>query len=209
MALIECKDCKKQISSEAKSCLHCGCPMNSPDTGDLTGVKYLYDSFFGESDKISHRTDWFLIFHAGLFMAFLSAASVGENSMPIQLILNILGVVISYYWLMSGIRAWAILWQFGNYMKHEAIVGRDLYNMQVRIFTERKKINKRFYGWSKPSIVFSMIMPFLFLVSWIIVAVLFYNCQYCLWYILSIIFMLISPIIVSLIDKSTEKKFGV
>lgn len=28
MALLECKDCGKQVSSSAINCPHCGCPVN-------------------------------------------------------------------------------------------------------------------------------------------------------------------------------------
>lgn len=32
MALITCPDCKKQVSSNAKNCPNCGCPINTTIT---------------------------------------------------------------------------------------------------------------------------------------------------------------------------------
>lgn len=32
MALINCSDCEKQVSSSAKSCIHCGAPLKSGTT---------------------------------------------------------------------------------------------------------------------------------------------------------------------------------
>ena len=29
MALIKCKECGKEISDKATTCIHCGCPINS------------------------------------------------------------------------------------------------------------------------------------------------------------------------------------
>lgn len=31
MALITCPDCGKEVSDRAKSCIHCGCPLEKPD----------------------------------------------------------------------------------------------------------------------------------------------------------------------------------
>ena len=36
MALIKCPDCGKSVSSNAKSCLHCGCPIKSTSSLDMT-----------------------------------------------------------------------------------------------------------------------------------------------------------------------------
>ena len=30
MAMIDCRECEKQISSRAKTCPHCGCPNEHP-----------------------------------------------------------------------------------------------------------------------------------------------------------------------------------
>lgn len=35
MALISCKECKKEVSSAAQSCPHCGCPLPSLNETDL------------------------------------------------------------------------------------------------------------------------------------------------------------------------------
>src|ERR1700722_1832695 len=38
MALIKCKDCKKEISSAAKACPHCGKPVPHINPGDVVKV---------------------------------------------------------------------------------------------------------------------------------------------------------------------------
>ena len=47
--------------------------LTEPIKSDSKGVEYIYDSYFQQSNNISHRTDWFLIFHAILFEAFFAA----------------------------------------------------------------------------------------------------------------------------------------
>ena len=149
----------------------------TPIPGEVTGVKYIYDSYFQESDNISHRTDWFLIFHAILFEAFFAAkehCNMASDGIflpfnGVELIINVLGIVISFYWFMTGIRTWKILWKFGGYMRENKAVGDDVADTHNMIYSHREVKKMNFHGWSKPSIVFLIIIPLLFILSWLLI----------------------------------------
>lgn len=154
-----------------------------PEPHDIKGVKYIYDSYFQESDNISHRTDWFLIFHAILFEALFAAKEhcykLSEGiTLPfncVQLIINFLGIAISFYWCMTGIRTWKILWKFGSYMRNKDAVGENLAATHNLIYSNREVTKEKFYPWAKPSIVFLIVIPLLFTIAWILIYLLCFN----------------------------------
>lgn len=39
MALIKCKECGKEISDKAKTCINCGCPLNEKISGGEVRIK--------------------------------------------------------------------------------------------------------------------------------------------------------------------------
>lgn len=47
MALIECKECKKQVSSDAKTCPHCGVTINKARNWFWEIIKWAVILFFG------------------------------------------------------------------------------------------------------------------------------------------------------------------
>src|ERR1700722_12566596 len=113
---------------------------------DFTGKKLVYDYYFHESDRISTRTDWFLIFHAILLEAFFSIHPPDAKRL---LIIGSVGLLCAYIWWVNGLRAYRISWQLGLMLGNEEIMG-DLAKMNERVFEERKSgMDRRWYGWAK------------------------------------------------------------
>jgi hypothetical protein len=141
---------------------------------DLTGRKLVYDSYFHESDRISSRTDWFLIFHAILFEAFFSI----HHSISQIVTVGLVGFLCSFVWWVNGLRAYRISWQLGKLMGDENVMG-DLAKMHNRIFTERRMtMDNKKDGWAKHVPLFAVITPFIFLVAWIILLIIKISIRY-------------------------------
>src|SRR5208337_825599 len=85
------------------------------DADDLSASKVLLDFYMDEGARMHQRTDWFLIFHAILLEAFLSEKSNGW----VQMVVGSIGVVMSFLWLMTGIRHRWIFTHLGNCMTSE------------------------------------------------------------------------------------------
>lgn len=56
MPLIICPECKKNISDRAKTCPHCGFPMERPDEGRLAGI--LRKSYLGRLWRGEYLLRW-------------------------------------------------------------------------------------------------------------------------------------------------------
>jgi len=87
MALINCPECKKEISDKAQSCPHCGCPINAIKV-EQTRKKW---------------KGWQLIGCSSLFIGFLIIIAVaGSNEKGLQSI----GVLIILFGIITSILAY-------------------------------------------------------------------------------------------------------
>lgn len=154
---------------------------NDENVYDKSLIKHF---FFTESDNISHRTDWFIIFHGVLFQAYISC-----TRFPIKMVVGYIGALIGILWLMSGIRTYKLLWQAGNYMQDKQIAGSRMANTFRKIFSERKSINNKFYGWARPAPLFSIITPAIFTIAWTVVLVLDFSLSNIIVIVITIIIL--------------------
>jgi len=69
MALTKCKECGKEISTEAISCPSCGAPQKSPVTIEATGKKW---------KKLTLASVMALL--VGIFLIFMAAGSGSSSS---------------------------------------------------------------------------------------------------------------------------------
>lgn len=170
--------------------------------------EYVKETFFHELDRVSNRTDWFLIFHAILFEAFFACKEKDEYGYIPMAVIGLIGILMSYIWLMNGIRAWNTLAQIGNYMSDSKIMGDDdtdnvvkrtnpqipqnVAEMHNRIFFDRKKtyLKGKIYSWAGDVPTFAIAIPSLFLIAWLII----------LWYYLCFFLIVISVIAMVLIS---------
>lgn len=61
MPLIECPDCKKQISDQSQACIHCGCPIQPSDIQkekDFSDLKRYRANLIDSNNKIHYKTVW-------------------------------------------------------------------------------------------------------------------------------------------------------
>ena len=80
--------------------------------------RLLFDFFIHEAENIHNRVDWFLIFHAILFEAFLNA-----HYSVHRITLGTLGCLVSYVWLIAGIRQLWDLRHLVESIKDRAVMG--------------------------------------------------------------------------------------
>jgi hypothetical protein len=131
---------------------------------DLTPRKLIYDNYFFESERMSHRTDWFLIFHSILLEAFFSINKCDTSSI---LTVGSLGVLLSIVWLANGLRYHRVQWQLGRFMEDSKM--GDIGEMHKRVFAVRGSINdNRWFGWAAFVPLFGIVIPFIFIVCWVV-----------------------------------------
>src|SRR5687767_6750414 len=79
--------------------------MNNDDKSKhLDPVALIQDFYFHEGERVSHRIDWFLLFHAILIEAFLTASDSDSHSGLADPI-AFFGLLLALFWFAIGIRA--------------------------------------------------------------------------------------------------------
>jgi hypothetical protein len=134
---------------------------------------YVKETFFHELDRLSQRTNWFLIFHAALLTAFVSCKD------GVLYIIPFLGILTSYLWFMNGMRCRKALAQVGFYMENLNIMGNsneenidkptpnNIADMHKRLFDDRKKLmNDKPYSWASDVPTFAVAVPALWFLAW-------------------------------------------
>jgi hypothetical protein len=130
---------------------------------EFTSKKLVYEYYFHESERISTRTDWFLIFHAILLEAFFAIKDPDTGKV---IVVGAVGILSAYIWWVNGLRAFRISWQLGNLLSNENIMG-ELSKMNEQIFKERREsIDKKWYGWAKHTPLYTVVTPCLFVLAW-------------------------------------------
>ena len=173
---------------------------DAPKKDDYTGKKLVYDFYFHESDRISERTDWFLIFHAIMFQSYFG--SLDKQVFMYKMLASLIGVMISYLWLMNGIRTWYLFWHLGKHMVDKELMG-EMADMHIKIIRERKStIDKKWYGWAKPSPSFSILIPTIFFIVW---CAIFFTSANMHWAIMAIIILIAMALFVYAISTFGEK----
>ena len=132
---------------------------------DISPRKLIYDNYFFETERMSQRTDWFLIFHAILLEAFFS---IKRNDPPSILTVGSLGLLLSCLWLANGLRYHRVQWQLGAFMRDPIM--HDVGTMQEKIFAERRKNidGNRWFGWAAFIPLFGVVIPFIFIICWLV-----------------------------------------
>jgi hypothetical protein len=103
----------------------------------------IYDFFVDEASRLGQRTDWFLIFHAILLEAFLSATEKAgaptPDNHPHVIVIGILGFLTAYLWFMSGFRQRWLLRHLGACMEHEPLMGLEVSRLFGTLFRVRRE----------------------------------------------------------------------
>lgn len=133
------------------------------DADDLSPRKMLLDFYIDEGVRLHQRTDWFLIFHAILLEAYLSEHSSGR----IQMVVGCVGLVLSYLWLVTGIRHRWTFMHLGKCMTAKEIMGQGISSSLGKVFELRnEKIPAHALPWARPTSCFGVITPAIFLAAW-------------------------------------------
>ena len=174
---------------------------------ELSGGKYIYDSYFHESDRISSRTDWFLIFHAILFEAFIA---ITHNTARI-IIIGTVGILSSLIWWVNGLRAYRISWQLGKLMADEKVTNGEISKMHNKIFEERRnQMDIKRDGWAKHVPLYAVVTPFIFVSAWIALLIFSLPCQWSIGWSAAVIIpgSLVLLEILAWITWSIDKSFN-
>jgi hypothetical protein len=126
--------------------------------------RLLFDFFIHEAETVNMRADWFLIFHAILFEAFMAAHFTVQ-----RVTLGLLGCAVSYVWLTVGIRQ---AWDFhhlGKSVSNDKIMGREIGSLFDRLFKARRVCQPPWMRWASATPAFCIVLPVACLVAWLIV----------------------------------------
>ncbi|HLG54518.1 MAG TPA: hypothetical protein VI485_04250 [Vicinamibacterales bacterium] len=128
--------------------------------------RFLFDFFIHEAEAVNMRADWFLIFHAILFEAFL-----GSEHMVHRLTLGAIGCITSWVWLAVGIRQSWDLKYLGFCISDKSIMGRDIGSVFDGLFKARRQQQHWSIMWARSTPAFCIVLPCVVLVAWVIFTV--------------------------------------
>lgn len=128
--------------------------------------RMLFDLFIHEAENIHNRVDWFLIFHAILFEGFLAAHYLYH-----RIALSLLGCLISYVWLVAGIRQ---VWNLNHFIaavSDDALMGPVAGNVFKGLYEARRTCQPRLMRWFSSVPAFSIVLPIALLSTWLFLTI--------------------------------------
>lgn len=125
--------------------------------------RMIFDLFLHEDDRISQRTDWFLISHAILFEAFISVSNERH-----RLALGLFGLTASWLWLMNGMRQQWLSKQLGDSLESSAIMGVEISREFKHLFEKRRKKISHLYHWASAVPTFTFTIPLACVIVWFV-----------------------------------------
>jgi hypothetical protein len=131
--------------------------------GERLERQLLFDFFIHEVENLHHRIDWFLVFHGILFEAFLAARYFAH-----RITIGVLGCVVSYVWLIAGIRQ---LWNVRHLVRSiadDGIMGKEAGRLFKELFNAREEFQSPWMRWARATPAFGIILPFAVLVAWLV-----------------------------------------
>ncbi len=138
--------------------------------------RFLFDFFIHEAENVHNRVDWFLIFHGILFEAFLAA-----HYPPHRITIGVLGCLVSYVWLIAGIRQ---SWDLGHLVKsisNHVIMGPEAGDLFRRLFEARQQYQPAWMKWARAAPAFCIVLPIAVLAAWLVVTATATECGFRLW----------------------------
>jgi hypothetical protein len=134
----------------------------------------LFSFFIHEAENLHNRVDWFLIFHGILLEAFFASGSLLHH-----ITLGYLGCLVSYVWLVAGIRQLWNITHLARSVSDSRIMGADG-ELLARLYEARRQHQAPWMKWASSNPAFSAILPFAVLVVWLILTVT----ENCSWAVL-------------------------
>ena len=134
----------------------------------------IFDFYKMESERINQRTDWFLIFNAILLEVFFATDIVELQKFSIL----VFGVLVSYIWLVNGIRGW---WKYGELskkMRDEKIVGEKMADEFKCLVASRISSVPFWFNWARDAPSFSILIPLLCFILWLSFFVMKFTIQF-------------------------------
>src|SRR5437870_3062617 len=128
--------------------------------------RLLFDFFIHEAENLHNRVDWFLIFHGILFEAFLAARR------PVHCItLGVLGCLVSYVWLVAGVRQWWNVRHLIDSLSDREIMGNTASNVVAGVFQARRNFRPSPTRWAHATPAFSVVLPLAVLLTWCVLTI--------------------------------------
>jgi hypothetical protein len=139
----------------------------------------LFGFFIHEAENLHNSVDWFLIFHGILLEAFVSA-----HYQLHRVILGVLGSLVSYVWLVAGVRQLWNVKHLANAISDETVMGRETATAFAALFVARRKYQPKWMKWASAMPAFSAILPLAILIVWLALTATATECGVAWWPIL-------------------------
>ncbi|OGQ51102.1 MAG: hypothetical protein A3J24_11510 [Deltaproteobacteria bacterium RIFCSPLOWO2_02_FULL_53_8] len=133
------------------------------DSDEPSKRRMIFDLFLHEDDRISQRTDWFLISHAILFEAFISVSNERH-----RLALGLFGLVVGWLWLMNGMRQQWSSKQLGDCVESPSVMGLEISHEFKHLFERRRKSISQLYQWASAVPTFTVTIPLACVIAWVV-----------------------------------------
>jgi hypothetical protein len=147
----------------------------------------LFELFNHEDTQIAHRTDWFLVFNAILFEAFISAAdSESVTVVGFALPIGAFGLVSAFVWFTVGVRQWWCLQYFVKFITQlkPEIVRPQIANFMATMSEARKShAGGPFFRWQRATPSFCIVIPLACLLVWLTLLILKFRSAGCLTWV--------------------------
>lgn len=124
--------------------------------------RLLFDFFIHEAENLHNRADWFLVFHGILFEGFVTSGSSTH-----RVALGTLGVLVSWVWLVAGIRQQWALRHLAECMADARIMDADA-SKAFRLLWHARTARESWVTKFQATPAFSIVLPLAVLTTWFV-----------------------------------------
>jgi len=134
------------------------------------GPRVFFDFLIHEAENIHNRVDWFLIFHGILFEAFLASRRPEH-----RITLGVLGFLVSWVWLISGVRQLSNLRYLVGEVQKDNVMKSDAAVLLRKMFEDRNN-QSPWIKWARATPAFCVLLPAVVLIAWLVATLTYPQC---------------------------------
>ncbi|SRR5713101_968329 len=134
------------------------------------GPRVFFDFLIHEAENVHNRVDWFLIFHGILFEAFLAARRPAH-----RITLGVLGFLVSWVWLVSGIRQLSNLRYLVGEVQKDDVMTSSAASLLRKMYTARSN-QSRWMKWARATPAFCVLLPATVSAAWLVATLTYPEC---------------------------------
>ena len=126
------------------------------------GPRVFFDFFLHEAENIHNRVDWSLISHGILFEAFVTAKRPEH-----RITLGVLGFLVGWVWLISGIRQLSNLRYLVGEIQKADVMGPEAANLLSKMYIVRSSQTTQMKR-ALATPAFCVLLPSVVTIAWLI-----------------------------------------